>query len=157
MKESGATNVQSGCIHLILSSPSSRILPRTNAHQQSTQNLCPQDKDLICVCSSSKQIWHTVGSGCVGGSAFAREADSAAERRVVRLFATEEDDFSRGFATRPDDVGDGERGGGEETPAFTLSSKGVSMYCSINRSLFQFIYRNKREAMSLYRHRQRNS
>ena len=91
------------------------------------------------VCSSSKQIWQIAGSGGEAGSeSFAREADSAAERRVVRLFATADTiDLAREPEGRADDEdATGGGGGAKAIPAFTFSSDGVSMYFSISFSLF---------------------
>lgn len=152
MKLSGAINVQSGAIQPIEASPSSRILLVRNAVQQSLQNLWPQERDKLSVCDSSKQIWQTNGSGSGVTEAFALPADSAAtERRVVRLVVVDEGGLLRELEMRPEEEEAIGGGGASETPDFTFSTLGLSMYFSIRRSLFQFMCRKSSDATSCYR------
>lgn len=153
MKLSGAISVQSGAMHPIEASPSSRILLVRNADQQSLQNLWPQERDRLSVCDSSKQIWHTNGSGSGVTEAFDLPADSAAtERRVVRLVVVDEGGLLRELEMRPEEEEEAIGGGGaSETPDFTFSTLGLSMYFSIRRSLFQFMCRKSSDATSCYR------
>lgn len=109
------------------------------------------------VCESSKQIGHTKGSGC-GCSArldldvleLVGEGESTAavvDRRALRRNPL--DKGEREVDVPLERMGAWVWVGGSdgEIPAELVTEDALSMYFSIKRSLFQFMYRSKREAI----------
>lgn len=118
----------------------------------------------MVVCESSKQIGQTNGSGCLGaggGRPVSGDSarldleehvfDSAVDRRVARRMplerarALDEDVLERIGAG-----GDGVDGSGGRMPADVVTWDALSMYFSMRRSLFQFMYRSSSEAALAY-------
>lgn len=77
---------------------------------------------------------------------------SPAVRRVARrmpLLSRDDDDE---VLERMGATGDGDGGSGRVIPAASDTADAPSMYFSIRRSLFQFIWRNNRAATLAYMH-----
>jgi hypothetical protein len=110
----------------------------------------------VVVCESSKQIGHTKGSG---STRLALEVLPEAELLLtgsaavdLRVFRPNPLDREAREVDVEDRMGAAtcvcETGGSEgEIPAKVVTEDALSMYFSIRRSLFQFIYRSKREAV----------
>ena len=133
------------------------------AFQQDAQKVWSHERQRVLVCESSKQIGQTKGSVWVEEGDLAISGDSArlnlellvvesaGDRRADRRMALDkerepivEDELERMGAC----VCDCEAGGSEgEIPAAVLTEDALSMYFSIRRSLFQFMYRRRRDAV----------